>query len=179
MQMNILLSTSIVACATLILTLLVLIRRIGFAGRDLPVTAEWIDELSIERYRPMARLLLSSDIEFLRSQPACSSKTVRHFRRQRCQIFRAYLRCLQNDFARVCCALKLILLQSQEDRPELATLLLRHQINFACGMLLVYCRLALYSWGICGVDVARLVKSFDSMRLELRSLLPAAVPMAA
>jgi len=177
--MNLLLATSTLIFVALLSALMVLIRRIGFAGSDLPVTAEWIDDLSIERYRPMARLLDSADIEFLRSQPGCTPMMLTRLRRQRRQIFGAYLRCLQSDFGRVCCALKLVMLQSQHDRPELATILIRQQITFACGMLLVHGRLVLYHWGIGCVDVARLVKSFDAMRLELRTLLPAAVTMAA
>jgi hypothetical protein len=177
--MNILLATSVLVCLALLTALFLLIRKIGFAGSDLPVTAEWIDELSIERYRPMARLLDGGDVEFLRSQPGFTPRMLDKLRRQRRQIFRGYLRCLQGDFGRVCSAIKLVMLQSQHDRPDLATALIRHQFTFACGMLLVHCRLTLYSWGICSVDVARLVKSFDKMRLELRTLVPAAVPMGA
>jgi hypothetical protein len=44
---------------------------------------------------------------------------------------------------------------------------------FALGVLSVQVRLFLFRWGICGVDVTGLVKTFDSMRLELRSLVPA------
>ena len=177
--MNILLATSILVCLTLLLALFFVIRKIGFAGSDLPVTAEWIDELSIERYRPMARLLDSGDVEFLRSQPGFTPQMLDKLRSQRRQIFRGYLRSLQGDFGRVCCAIKLLMLHSQHDRPDLATALIRHQFTFACGMLLVHCRLTFYGWGICSVDVARLVKNFDNMRLELRTLIPAAAPMAA
>jgi hypothetical protein len=163
----------------MLLALFVVIRKIGFAGSDLPVTAEWIDELSIERYRPMARLLDGGDMEFLRSQPGFTPEILNKLRSQRCQIFRGYLRCLQSDFGRVCSAIKLVMLQSRHDRPDLAAALVRHQLMFATGMIMVYCRLALFQWGLCGVDVAGLVKSFDWMRLELRTLIPAAVPMGA
>jgi hypothetical protein len=163
----------------LLLALFLVIRKIGFAGSDLPVTAEWIDELSIERYRPMARLLDGGDMEFLRSQPGFTPKILNKLRTQRCQIFRGYLRCLQSDFGRVCSAIKLVMLQSKHDRPDLAAALIRHQMMFATGMVMVHCRLFLYSWGLGGVDVAGLVKSFDRMRLELRTLIPAAVPMGA
>jgi hypothetical protein len=50
---------------------------------------------------------------------------------------------------------------------------------FAWGMALVYFRLFLYRWGVCGVDVTSLVKIFDLMRLELRSLVPATQAMGA
>ena len=177
--MTLLLATSTLVCLALLLALFLVIRKIGFAGSDLPVTAEWIDELSIERYRPMSRLLDAGDVDFLRSQPGFTPKMLEKLRRQRRQIFRGYLRCLQSDFGRVCSAIKLVMLQSQHDRPDLAAALIRHQFTFACGMLLVHGRLTLYGLGMCGVDVARPVKSFDRMRLELRTLIPAAVPMGA
>jgi hypothetical protein len=86
---------------------------------------------------------------------------------------------LQSDFGRVCSAIKLVMLQSKHDRPDLAVALIRHQLAFATGMVMVQCRLTLFSWGLGGVDVAGLMKSFDRMRLELRTLVPAAVPMGA
>ena len=62
-----LIAISIVVLAALIFAAVVVIRQLGSAERSLPVTAGWIDELSTDRYRPMLRLLDSSDIEFLRS----------------------------------------------------------------------------------------------------------------
>lgn len=177
--MSFVIATSILGCLALLLALFLVIRKIGFAGSDLPVTAEWIDELSIERYRPMARLLDGGDMEFLRSQPGFTPQILNKLRTQRCQIFRGYLRCLQSDFGRVCSAIKLVMLQSQHDRPDLAVALIRQQMMFASSMVMVHCRLLLYEWGIGRVDIAGLVKSFDRMRLELRTLIPAAVPMGA
>jgi hypothetical protein len=177
--MGFLIVISIIGCLAMLLALCLVVRKIGFAGSNLPVTAEWIDELSIERYRPMARLLDGDDMEFLRSQPGFTPDVLNKLRSQRCQIFRGYLRCLQSDFGRVCSAIKLVMLQSRHDRPDLAAALVRHQLMFATGMVMVNCRLALYRWGLGGVDVAGLVKSFDRMRLELRTLIPAAAPIGA
>jgi hypothetical protein len=151
-----------------------LIRRIAFTTGDLPVTAEWIDELSLERYRPMMRLLDGEDLKFLRSQPGFSPEMASKLRTQRCQTFRGYLRSLTKDFRRVCAALKLIMLHSEEDRPELAAALVRHQFLFGWGIVSAEFRLILYRWGICGVDAGSLMKIFDGMRLELRTLVPAA-----
>ena len=155
-----------------------LIRRIAFSSGDLPVTAEWIDELSIERYRPMMRLLDGEDIRFLQLQPGFSPGMVTKLRIQRCQISRGYLRSLTTDFRRVCAAMKLIMLHSQDDRPDLAAALVRQQFLFGWGIVAVECRLFLYRWGLCGVDASSLMTIFDGMRLELRTLLPAAVGMA-
>ena len=73
---------------------------------------------------------------------------------QRAQMFSGYLRSLESDFARVCSATKLVMLHSNQDRPDLARTLLRQQFQFATGMLNVRCQLFLYRWGLCGVEVS-------------------------
>lgn len=166
-------------CAALMLALTLLIRKLAVSGGRLPVTAEWIDELSVERYRPMMRLLDGEDLDFLRSQPGFTPRMSARLRMQRCQIFRGYLRCLSADFGRVCSALKVLMVQSRHDRPDLAAALLRSQAVFALSMLMVSFRVFLYRWGLCSVDVRGLVGIFESMRVELRSLVPAAAPMGA
>src|SRR5215469_2363395 len=84
-------------------------RRVARSSRRLPVTAHWIDELSLERYRPMMRLLDPGDLEFLRSQPGFTRRMASRLRAQRCQLFRSYLHSLEQDFQQVSMALKLIL----------------------------------------------------------------------
>jgi len=177
--MEYVLAISIVTFLALAVALFLLVRKMAFTGSTLPLTAEWIEELSIERYRPMMRLLDGADLEFLRSQPGFTPRMANKLRVQRCQIFRGYLRCLNADFQMVCAAIKVLMLQSRQDRPDLAGLLVQQQMRFACGMGLAYSRLFLYRWGVCGVDVTGLVKIFDSMRLELRSLVPATLPLGA
>jgi hypothetical protein len=170
---------AITACLGFIVILCLALSKLGFAGGSLPVTAEWIDELSIDRYRPMMRLLDHSDIDFLRSQPGFSPDMATRLRVQRCQIFRGYLRCLNSDFKRVCSAINMLMLQSTHDRPDLASILVHSRITFACGLLNVNVRVFFYRWGLGDVDVTSLVKTFDSMRLELRRMVPAADPMGA
>jgi hypothetical protein len=156
-----------------------LLRMMASEGHCLPVTAEWISDLSIERYKPMMRLLDSADIEFLRSQPGYTRKMEATLRMQRCQVFRGYLRCLQSDFKRVCMALKIVMSQSENDRADLASVLMHQQLLFASGLMAVQVRLVLYRWGICDVDVTALVRIFDGMRAELCTLVPSAVPHSA
>jgi hypothetical protein len=170
---------SVFAVAALVAALIAVIRRCGFAGGDLPLNADWIDDLSVERYRPMLRLLDERDIEFLRSQPGFTPRMAARLRAQRTQIFRGYLRNLNGDFRRVCMAVKVLMLQSKRDRPDLAAALVRQQALFALGVAMVEARLFLYRWGLCTVDVRALVKTFDVMRLELRSLVPATMAAAA
>jgi len=177
--MELIIGISVVTCLALLLALRLIIRKFAVTGGKLPVTAEWIDELSIERYRPMMRLLDGEDLEFLRSQPGFTPRMATKLRIQRCQIFRGYLRCLSADFGRVCAAIKVLMLQSRSDRPDLAVALVKSQVAFASGMISVQFRLFLYRWGLCSVDVSSLVTMFDVMRLELRTLVPAAMPMGA
>jgi hypothetical protein len=177
--MELVIGISILTCLALALALPLLLRKVAASGGSLPLTTEWIDELSIERYRPMLRLLDGEDLEFLRSQPGFTPKMATKIRIQRCQIFRGYLRCLNADFGRVCAAIKVLMLQSRNDRPDLAAALVRHQATFLFCMATVQFRLALYRWGVCGVDVTSLVNVFDVMRLELRTLVPVALPTGA
>jgi len=177
--MNAGIAISIVGGAVVLSGIALLFRKMAFRSGSLPVTAEWIDELSIERYRPMMRLLEEGDLEYLRQQPGFTPRMLTKLRIQRCQLFRDYLHCLDADFSRVCAALKLVMLQSQKDRPDLAGALLRHQIQFAAGILGVQFRLLLYRWGFCGVDVTNLVQNFDMLRMELRTLVPSASAMTA
>lgn len=137
-------------------------------------SAEWIDEISADRYRPMARLLDSADFEFLRSQPGVTRWQIVRIRLQRCRIFRGYLRSLNADFGHVCMALKVLIAESGEDRADLAGVLLRHQSQFACAMIRVQCRLLLYTLGVGRVDVSGLVTLFDGMRQELMTMAPVA-----
>jgi hypothetical protein len=163
--------TIIAACAGSVAFGL-LLRKLATGPRTLPVTAEWIDELSVERYRPMVRLLSEDDMRFVASQPGFTPKMAREFRAQRYKIVCSYLGWLQADFERVCTALRVLMLQSQHDRPDLAMVLMRQRAMFVAGMAAVRFRLILYRWGIAGVDVNLVMSVFDSLRLELRQLVP-------
>ena len=154
-------------------------RRLISPPTSLPVTATWIEELSPERYRPMMHLLDADDFEFLQGQPDFTPAMGRRLRAQRCQLFRGYLRSLTFDFQRVNMALKLILLCSAKDRPELASVLVEQQVKFAMTLASVHVRLFLFRWDLCRVDVSRLVTIFDCMRLELQSLVPATADLVA
>jgi len=174
-QMNAALGVAITIAAGLTIALAVVIRRIAFKHSSLPVTAEWIAELSGDRYRPMLRLADGSDLEFLRMQPGFSGKMASKLRQQRYQIFKGYLQSLQVDFSRAVVALKVLMLHSRQDRPDLAVILLRHQLTFGWGMVSARAHLCLYRAGIGSVDVRSLVRVFEAVQTELRSALPVGV----
>lgn len=139
----------------------------------LPATSEWIDELSIDRYQPMLRLLDEEDFQFLRTQPGFTPEMAAKVRIDRCRLFKKYLWSLEKDFKRTCMALKVLTVQSEHDRPDLASVLLWTQITFAYGMKMAEFRLVCYRCGLGTVDVSNLVNLFDGIRLQLQTMVPA------
>ncbi|MCU1233891.1 MAG: hypothetical protein JWP63_1858 [Candidatus Solibacter sp.] len=166
--------------SVLILTMVVLlVRQIGSGTESLPVTTEWLDDLSDERYRPMVRLLDESDFRFLRAQKGFIPAMERKLRRQRVEVFRSYLGLLESDFKRVCLGLKIVLVQFERDRPDLASALINRQLTFAYCVLQIQARLILFRWGLAAVDASELIRMFDGMRVELKALVPMGLPVAA
>jgi hypothetical protein len=171
-MMGLIIAVSVVSIG-FVAFLLKLTRQFAFST-PLPLTAEWTEGLSIDRYRPMLRLLDEEEVQFLRAQPAFTREMEAEFRIQRSKFFREYLGQLDDDFKRICAALKVVIVQSKYDRPELASLQIQNQITFAYGMMRAQFQLVCYRFGFGTVDVTSLLKLFDGMRLELRTLVPAA-----
>ncbi len=148
------------------------------AAEDLPVDGDWMAEVSTDRYRPLQRLLDEREHAALRAHPAFTRRMLRRFRARRIQVFRGYLRCLSADYTRVCGAIKVVIVQSAQDRADLADLLMRQRASFTLHLMLAEFRLRLYAMGLGRVDAARLVAAFESLRLQLHGLLPAAGAVA-
>lgn len=131
--------------------------------------------ISARRYRPMERLLDRAEEAFV----AAHAGSVRRFRAERRRIFRSYLRSLERDFASVCGAIRLLLVHSRHDRPDLAAALMRREARFASAVFAVRCRLLLHAAGIGTVDVRNLLGALDDARAELGNLVPAPAGAAA
>jgi hypothetical protein len=170
--MSVILLVATLICLALGLGFFLLIKAL-WSGRDVPpATLEWVGELSVSKYRPMERLLEDRDYEFLAAQPGFNRKMVRRLRSERRRVFRGYLRCLSRDFNRVCGGIQMIMLQSDQDRPDLATILVRQKLLFALGMTAVQFRLILHACGIGAVDARHLVQALEAMRVEMRDMQP-------
>ena len=170
------------ATATILILGLGALFLVRYLGRDqllLPVTTDWLSDLSTDRYRPMLRLLDAADFQFLCSQQGFTPEMTSKLRRQRVQAFRGYLGLLEADFDRVGAALRVILTHSAYDRPELASLLFQRRLSFAFGLLGIHIRILLFQWGWYGVDVSGLIRLFDGLRTELRTLVPVSSLLAA
>ena len=171
--MDFILGGAAVGCLAVGAVLICIFRRLIVTPKSLPVSVDWINDLSIARYRPMERLLSDDDYTFLASQPGFDKKMLRRVRSERRRVFRGYLSCLSRDFSLVSTAIRLMMMYSSQDRPDLARTLYKQQALFACGMLAVQWRLLLHTWGLGTVDVHGLVRTMDLMRNQLRLMIPA------
>jgi hypothetical protein len=144
-----------------------------------PLIREGAAEVFTGRYRPMERLLDPQDQEFLAAQPGVAAATIRRFRASRRRLFRQYLACLSKDYNCLCAAIKTLMAETAQDRPDLAALLLQHRLRFTLGLMRAEFHLALHAAGVGTVDVRHLIDALNGMRLELNSLRMAAVPSAA
>jgi len=139
----------------------------------LQVDPEWAMQLSSEHYRPMLRLLSEDDIDFLRRQPGYQPSMSAKLRTQRCLILKSYLRSLDLDFRSLCVAIKALMVQSHQDRPDLARALYLYKVRFAVSIMSVRIRMMFYRLGVGTVDLAGLMDLFDVTRARLRDLTPA------
>ena len=114
------------------------------AEQALLLSADWCDTLPAARYHPMLWLLSDRRLRILRSRGALGRELRIRIRRRR--IFRRYLKSLRTDFARTCLVVKLIMLISPVDRPDLASRLVRAEIGFSWRLLIVRFRLWKYRW---------------------------------
>jgi hypothetical protein len=162
----------LLASAVVFIAVSLLIRQLlAEVRRRLSTPLSW-PELSVDRYRPMFRLLEDDDIRFLRSQPGASPALVNRLRRQRYQVFQGYLSSLQRDFQQACETLIHLAIHSHTDRQDIVRALVVSQAKFSLGVFRVRCRLVLYRWDVGQEPVARLVRLFEGLQLELLALTP-------
>src|SRR5690242_11867209 len=128
--------------------LILLVCRKLVTDASLPIEDDWLQHLSPLRYRPMERLLDAVEYRRLEAHPAISPKMLKAMRSRRVGLFRDYLHCLSLDYSRICKAVKLLMVQSAQDRPDLARLLVRQRLTFNLRLLMAEVRLTLHSLGI-------------------------------
>src|ERR1039458_2613187 len=132
-------------------------------GNSVPPEAQ---EFSIERYRPMFRLLDDSDCEFIITESPAHSHILGRFRAERRSLFRVYLRNLGADHARIVAAIRNLLIESDLDRPDLAKALCRCQLMFALAMVSIEFKLLLHAMGIGTVEVRSLVAAVEGLQRQ-------------
>jgi hypothetical protein len=176
--MSIIIGIATIFCLFLAVSI-VLVGRQLVRDVNLPAEADWMEELSPQRYRPLERLLDEREYWRLKAHPAITPKMLRTMRSRRIRIFRGYLSCLSVDYGRVCKTVKLLMVQSPRDRPDLASLLVRQHVTFTVRLAMAQFCLTLHALGIGGMEAAKLVAALESMRVELNGLMAATQPSAA
>jgi hypothetical protein len=167
---------SVVVCSAAALVLLValafvlLFHRLATTAKNGSIDSEWCRDFSIDRYRPMERLLFQGDWAFLASQPGFCTSIARRLKSQRRRLLRQYLRGLGRDFEKLYRAAKLLLLHSPEDRPDLAMVLLKQRWIFRCNVAALHCRLILQPIGLPEVDLGGFLEALGSMRDQVGRL---------
>jgi hypothetical protein len=124
------------------------------------------EEYSLERYRPMARLLAGEDTEFLRRNTTCP-KTAGRWERSRRRISRLYLKELAADFQRLHSKARVLVAESPEQHAALVPLLLRQQFAFWRTLTLIELRLALGGWNLPQAKVKELMGAIEAMQREI------------
>jgi hypothetical protein len=171
--MSVYLIAALLALVPIGAALAYLFRTLSSPRESQDISLEECLVLSPGKYRPMERLLQKDDFLFLSTQAGYSERLGRRFRANRRRVFRAYLRCLSKDFARVSLTFQTLIVHSAEDRGDLAAGLVRQRFLFAVGMVAVEGRLLLHAAGLNGltVDVSGLVDSLETLQMQMRLLL--------
>ncbi len=168
--MNLILPVTAAAVLPMTVAFVTIVARLLRARRADPVDIEWCRNFSTARYRPMERLFVEEDYEFLSAQPGFSPALYRRLQAERRRVFRQYLKALGHDFDRLMAAAKMLIVHAAEDRPDLSKLLVRQKLVFTYALATVHCRLVLSELGLGRVDVRPLVRALDGLRMELGSL---------
>jgi hypothetical protein len=137
---------------------------------------DWEGIFSPTRYHAMERLLDDTDAEFLRSHRLFDRKAQKAFRSSRIRLFRGYMHQLSADFGRICKALKVLMVHSHVDRPDLAGLIMKQQFTFSLAMMTLEVKLTLYGFGWTGVDAKAVMEPLAAIRAQLQVLAAIAEP---
>jgi hypothetical protein len=122
--------------------------------------------LAADRYRPMLRLLSDDDLAFV----SANSRLRNELRARRRELFRGYLRCLTRDYARLLAGLRLAIVQSGSDRPDLVRALAKNRMLFALAICKIELRLAVHATGIGKVEISGLVDALEILRSQVQVL---------
>lgn len=123
-------------------------------------------------YRPLERLLLQTDWQYLSRQPGMTSARIRQFRTQRRKLFRQYLSSLIGDFSAICMLIKALMVQSSEDRPDLSRSLSRAKTAFYMAIVGIHLRLLVHAVGFPSItiEVGDLTRALEAISAQARML---------
>ena len=134
--------------------------------------AEWLNEFSVESYRPMERLFNEADYSFLAEQPGYHPGIAKKLRAERKKIFRAYLWQLVGDFHRLVHVANLMMVYSGEDRSDLAHSIFRLRVNFYWTVVCTEASLRLQPVAALPIRATFLVGALTAMHQNVHQLAP-------
>jgi len=129
------------------------------------------DGFLTDDYAPMRRLLRRKDFQFLTAHPGYRPEIVRRLRLEHRGVLAVYLRSASRDFHRLHALAKEMLIHSPVDQPDFAEALRKQHRTFYYAVTMVRCQLLLMPFGVKAPDIGKLVRSLESLRVHLKSVL--------
>jgi hypothetical protein len=177
--MDIVILTSILLFTFLVFSLASLLRTLARrSGDGFLDPSDWASTFAPAKYEPLRRLFDETDFKLVGALPQ-GPKLVSRFRANRIRICRGYVDGLARDFSWASNVIKVLMIRSDTDRPDLAAILLKQRFVFTLALISLEYRLVLYRFGLNALNMSVFIGPFESLRKELRSLALAAQPVSA
>ena len=124
----------------------------------------WLDDFSLDKYRPLERLFDPADLECVTSHPGYTASLGRKLASSRRVAARLYLSELTVDFDRLFRMGRALLAESREDRPDFAASLVHLWFVFHLRVATLRLRLRLAPLGLALNRPAGLLEAVGRMR---------------
>jgi hypothetical protein len=124
----------------------------------------WLDEFTIERYRPIERLFDPDDLQFVKCHSGYTPSLGKKLASSRRAAARLFLTELTYDFDRMFRLGREMLVASRRDRPDLASTLVRQWAAFHFRVFVLRVRLVLAPLGLAPRRPIGLLEALARMR---------------
>ena len=161
-------------CITVLLVTIIRLRiRNGASGR---AHADGAAVFSLDRYRPMQRLLSEQDMLFLKRSPGYTKQMGKRWKRHQLVLFKMYLRELRLDFYKLHAEARSIVADTGMESSDLVRQLIRQRIQFEYATAKVELQISLAGFGMGAVSARPLLKTVEMMRKQLQTMAPRPMP---
>lgn len=151
----------------ILLTIGVLLYRLSLRVDRDACDPAWLESFSLDHFAPMERLLDSSDLRFLESQPGYRPALKAQLIRERRKALLGYIRLLTRDFNQLIAIAKLMLVYSNEEHSEFGVALWRQQLAFHVAVWSLRGRLVLRPFGGHAADGRNLLDALGRLRQQI------------
>jgi hypothetical protein len=135
-----------------------------------PPGASWLDDFSLDKYRPLDRLFDSSDLQFVAAHPGYTASLGRKLASSRRAAARLFLSELTVDADRMFGMGREMLAVAGPDRPDLAATLFRQWLAFHLRVFSLRVRLRLAPLGLAPRRSFGLLDALTRMRTVVERL---------